>query len=84
MVAEATAVGLAAAGGSLATILLTRLRCLVTNERCGCGYTDKSLFATNDTELRVTRVNGVDLAYVHHGGAFAEDETGSEADDDEA
>ena len=70
--------GLAAAAGTLIGIVLTRMRCILTHERCGCGYTDKSLFPGSDTELRVVRLNGVDIAYVVTGGM-----EGSENEDED-
>jgi hypothetical protein len=62
------AAGFAACGASILTMVLSRTRCIFTNERCGCGFTDNSLFPASDTELKIARINGVEVAYVYHGG----------------
>jgi hypothetical protein len=62
------AVGFVAAGATILTMVLSRVRCIFTNERWGCGFTDKSLFTAGDTEIRVARINGIEVAYVYHGG----------------
>ena len=68
-------VSIAAGASALMTLIITRCRCLCTNERCGVGFTDKSLFAGGDTQLKTATLNGVEVIYVQRGGA-------DEGDDD--
>ena len=73
------------AGITLATSLLTmccaKSRCYRLQHRDGessggCGFTNHSLFDDPSTEIKVQKINGIDIAYVTKG-------QGGEQEDDE-
>jgi hypothetical protein len=61
-------ISVAAGASALLTLIITRCRCVCTNEKCGIGFTDKSLFGGNDTQLQTASINGVEVIYVHRTG----------------
>ena len=50
---------------SIFTIIITKIKCYYKNSNCLCGYMDQSDIVTHDNvELKVAKINEVDILYV--------------------